>query len=266
MSQLSDQQKTQEDEYSFPYHYLGVYFERYQRLEQLPYVVKLETVREILGPLEGRRVLDAGCGDGRLCYELQDGGAELVGVDYSEKAIAFARAFNPGAQFQLCDLLELPFEEEFDVVTLVDVIEHMPPEQLPVVIKGLWRAMKPGARLLVSVPTPHTPLIRKHYQHFTAEQLEALFAPVVAAVTSRGFEKHGRPCRHFKRLRNLARLAWPLRGYVPGARCFIRRVESYYRRRVASCAPSDARTIIMVFEKTDADLETRSIARRDLST
>ena len=255
MARLSEEQQIQEDEYLFPKNYLSVYLERYRRLEYLRYLSRLTTIKAMLTPLEGLRVLDAGCGDGRFCYELNGEGARLVGVDYSEQAIRWARAFNPAVEFHVADLVTLDFHEEFDVVTCLDVLEHFPPEQVPAVVANLCRALKPGGRLLVSVPSTNKAVNRKHYQHFTVETLEKLFVPRLVPVAKKGHSRRGRPWALFNRLANLARLIWPLRGRVPGANAFISYVERYFHTRVAPSPMEQAKTIIELFEKAHVESE-----------
>jgi 2-polyprenyl-3-methyl-5-hydroxy-6-metoxy-1,4-benzoquinol methylase len=242
-------QQRQEDQYSFPYHYLDLCLERFRVLDNAWYLTKLEAVRELLGPLEGRRLLDAGCGDGRLCYELAGQGVSVVGIDSSAKAIAFAKAFSPGVEFRIADLTQLQSRDEFDVITLIDVLEHFAPDVLPVVVANLYRALKPGGRLLVSVPTVNKRFSEKHYQHFTVERLEAVLVPPFTLVVSRGLERSGMRWRVYRCLLNAARFVWPLRGSVPGVRALARLVQRYYDRRVRYCSPAQARTIIEVFEK-----------------
>ncbi|MBP1148313.1 class I SAM-dependent methyltransferase [Methylocaldum sp. RMAD-M] len=110
--------------------------------------------RELLSGLNLRpddRVLDIGCGDGRITAELAQrvpfGG--VVGVDLSEDMIGYAaRRFPasdyPNLEFRQADARTLPFDEEFTVVysnaALHWVRDHEP------VLAGIARALKPGGR------------------------------------------------------------------------------------------------------------------------
>ena len=115
---LSDQQSLQEDEYELPYHYLAVS----NRLLSLPekiittpiYLNYLKAVIDELRPFQGQRILEAGCGDGRFLYELlrETDNVILHGIDYSARAISFARVFNPRVSFSVADLTkDLPFDD-----------------------------------------------------------------------------------------------------------------------------------------------------------
>lgn len=61
-------------------------------------------------------ILDLGCGTGRLTAQLSDFGSKVIGVDSSENMIDKAKEQFADIEFMVCDALELPFENEFDVV------------------------------------------------------------------------------------------------------------------------------------------------------
>jgi 2-polyprenyl-3-methyl-5-hydroxy-6-metoxy-1,4-benzoquinol methylase len=69
-------------------------------------------------------LLDIGCGDGRFLRETERryGNKKLLGIDYSETAISWARVMNPRLRFEVRDILETPTSGEYDVVTLLEVI------------------------------------------------------------------------------------------------------------------------------------------------
>ena len=84
--------------------------------------VRLRALVNRLGPLEGRRVLDLGCGKGRFSARLQEGGAVVVGLDVSAGMLAEAEGLDRvrGAARRL------PFADGvFDAVVAVEVFEHM---------------------------------------------------------------------------------------------------------------------------------------------
>ena len=104
-----------------------------------------------LGPGLGddRRVLDVGCGTGTMLgYLARYGQAE--GVDADEQAVRFCRSRGLD-RVQHVPNGSLPFADgSFDLVTALDVIEHIDDDRGTV--QELHRVLRPGGRLLVSVP------------------------------------------------------------------------------------------------------------------
>lgn len=103
------------------------------------------------------RVLDVGCNNGNLAFLLRKQGVlakqlDYIGIDIAEESIEYAQKRNiSGAAFHVGSALELNFpDESFDVVTLVEVIEHMPDQSR--VIHEAARVLKPGGLILLSTP------------------------------------------------------------------------------------------------------------------
>lgn len=136
----SVQNNLQEEEYKFPYHYLDLYSDFYSRVRNRVNYSILKIVKEALQPFDGQSILDAGCGDGRSCYELRDENVNIVGVDCSQRAIAFAKAFNSSVEFHVADLADFRIDRKFDYITLVEVLEHISPEKIHKVILNFWEA------------------------------------------------------------------------------------------------------------------------------
>jgi SAM-dependent methyltransferase len=87
----------------------------------------VETVRSYASP----RVLDVGCGSGRIGeLVLEAGGARYLGVDFSEPMIELARQrlerFGEHAQLITADFLEVPIEGQFDVVLALGLFDYLP--------------------------------------------------------------------------------------------------------------------------------------------
>jgi SAM-dependent methyltransferase len=100
----------------------------------------------------GDRVLDVGCGAGRFVAALRDAGADPVGVELAEAALARARRNVPGADLRLvAPDGSLPLGHgEVDLVWCSEVLEHVP--DTVALLTELRRVLRPGGRLLVTVP------------------------------------------------------------------------------------------------------------------
>jgi 2-polyprenyl-6-hydroxyphenyl methylase/3-demethylubiquinone-9 3-methyltransferase len=103
---------------------------------------------EWLGPLEGRRVLDLGCGKGRFARLLCDRGARVIGLDLS--AAMLAGAAGSGLDRIRGSARRLPFgSASFDGVVAVEVFEHLAPRALDPVCGEVRRVLRPGGTFVV---------------------------------------------------------------------------------------------------------------------
>jgi SAM-dependent methyltransferase len=105
----------------------------------------------------GVRLLDIGTGRGELLVTALDLGAdEAVGVDYSAAAVELARrtlsaaGSPPGADALLADARRIPVDDgRFDLVTMLDVVEHLSPPELALSLAEAHRALRPGGTLFI---------------------------------------------------------------------------------------------------------------------
>jgi 2-polyprenyl-3-methyl-5-hydroxy-6-metoxy-1,4-benzoquinol methylase len=99
-------------------------------------------------------VLDAGCGEGYLFSRLP-WSMRRVGVDLSVAALEIARRRNPEIEWVRANVQKLPFAPAvFDKICCSEVIEHVvEPES---VVRELHRVVKPGGRVVITVPNERT--------------------------------------------------------------------------------------------------------------
>lgn len=111
-------------------------------------------------PLAGRRALDVGCGAGLLAEPLARLGASVIGIDAAPAVIAAARAHAEAGGLTIdyrAGGIEVLADETFDLVTSLEVIEHV--ADRTAFAAGLARALAPGGLLVMSTPN-RTPLSR----------------------------------------------------------------------------------------------------------
>ena len=95
------------------------------------------------------RALDVGCGTGAVLEELTALGFRAEGLDMSPVAQGFCE--KKGLSVRLGDATALPFPDaSFDVVTALDVIEHV--DQDEKAIEEIYRVLKPGGTAIITVP------------------------------------------------------------------------------------------------------------------
>jgi SAM-dependent methyltransferase len=97
--------------------------------------------------LQGKVVLDIGCGDGAFVRELAAAGAEPIGVEVSDDAVARARGKDPGHRYLVGGAERIPLPDgSVDVATLMRSLHHVPdpaaafPELARVVRAYVWIA------------------------------------------------------------------------------------------------------------------------------
>jgi ubiquinone/menaquinone biosynthesis C-methylase UbiE len=112
-------------------------------------------IMELAGDVDGRRVLDVGCGSGPVSAALGDRGAIVTGFDSSAKMLELARhRLGPDADLHVADLSKpLPFRDgAFDDVVASLVLHYLQDWAAPLV--ELRRVLRPGGRLIMSVNHP----------------------------------------------------------------------------------------------------------------
>jgi len=98
-----------------------------------------------------KRVLDLGCGTGYGTADLAERARLAIGIDISGKAIEYASAHFPKAQFLESSATTLPFApNSFDVVTAFEVIEHL--ADWSSLLAEARRVLRPKGVLIVSTP------------------------------------------------------------------------------------------------------------------
>jgi SAM-dependent methyltransferase len=99
----------------------------------------------------GGRVLDAPCGTGRWFAPVVASGRFVVGIDQSAGMLAEARSRGLTEELRQVGLQELPFVAEFDAVMTIDAMENIPPEEWPLVLANLRRALKTGGPFYLTI-------------------------------------------------------------------------------------------------------------------
>ena len=119
-----------------------------------------------------RRVLDIGAGAGNMAHHLAHYG-QIIGLDFNARPLPVAAARALTTSQASGD--ELPFPNDvFDLVTLLDTVEHIPNELG--VFAEAYRVLKPGGKLMVTVPAfmwlwSYNDVINEHQRRYTVPEL-----------------------------------------------------------------------------------------------
>ena len=109
---------------------------------------QLRAIRQALGEVTGKKILDIGCGKGKFARPLQAAGAQVLGIDISQALLDVAKSLSRGITYTLGSATRIPAASStFDGATCVEVLEHVP--DLDMALKEIVRVLKPGGRLVV---------------------------------------------------------------------------------------------------------------------
>jgi 2-polyprenyl-6-hydroxyphenyl methylase / 3-demethylubiquinone-9 3-methyltransferase len=116
--------------------------------------LRLNWISDTLSGLTGKRAVDVGCGGGILSESMAAAGAQVTGIDLSEKALGVARLhlYESG---QHVEYLKTSAEDiakerpgQYDFVTCMEMLEHVPDPGS--VIRACCALAKPGGRVFFS--------------------------------------------------------------------------------------------------------------------
>ncbi len=105
---------------------------------------------EALAPLEGKSLLDAGCGAGGALRLARDAGARVSGLDASAPLLDVARSRVPDADLRVGDIEDLPYDDgAFDIVTAFNAVQYAADPKAAV--GELARVVRPGGQVAIGV-------------------------------------------------------------------------------------------------------------------
>ncbi|GAA1521953.1 class I SAM-dependent methyltransferase [Streptomyces albidochromogenes] len=156
------------------------YAQRFARLAESGHDVHGEAAfcAALLPP--AARVLDAGCGTGRIAIRLAELGHDCTGVDVDSSMLAVARRAAPAQEWLLGDLARLDtlgLKPGFDLaIAAGNVIPLLAPGTEPAVVRQLAAALRPGGLLVTGMgldaahlPLPEPPLTLAEFDHWCTQ-------------------------------------------------------------------------------------------------
>jgi SAM-dependent methyltransferase len=168
-----------------------------------------------LEPLAGTRVLDLGCGVGWAAHLAVERGADVVGLDFSARALTLAAAIDTRPHWLQGDGGQLPFADgSFDRVLSFGSLEHFP--DVPAALGELHRVVRPGGRAVLVVPNFYVRTEQPQELRLSRTGWTERFSAAGLRVTKVGADR-GPSLRIWRQPTRLAkRLAGKAASIVPG--------------------------------------------------
>ena len=132
----------------------------------------------------GGLVLDAPCGTGRWFEVVRSSGRRVVGIDQSAGMLAAARRKGIAERLEHVGLQELTFAGEFDAAMSIDAFENVPPEEWPLVLGNLHRAVRPAGHLYLTVEEVDDAEIDRAFAAHRAAGVPAVRGEIVEGDTA----------------------------------------------------------------------------------
>jgi SAM-dependent methyltransferase len=115
-------------------------------------------IKELYGKNPPKDIFDAGCGFGQYSYFMAKRfpSTKIFSVDVKEDYLSdckyfFEKASLKNTEFQYADLMKIEYENRFDFVLSVDVMEHI--EDDIGVFKKFYKSLRSGGRVLINTPS-----------------------------------------------------------------------------------------------------------------
>jgi 2-polyprenyl-3-methyl-5-hydroxy-6-metoxy-1,4-benzoquinol methylase len=104
----------------------------------------------------GKKIIDVGCGEGGVLTPFEQEGYQCTGLEYSDNRVEYARINSTSSiTFLQGDIQEFSSEEKYDIVLMLDVIEHLL-KKLPA-LKNLKKMKSKDGIVIISFPPFRSP-------------------------------------------------------------------------------------------------------------
>lgn len=127
---------------------------KYDHIRENPRHAKIK--KDLKGIIkEEMNVLDLGCGTGITTKYIAGLGAKVIGIDISPKLIQFAKrnSNHRDIEYRIGDVTNFSLDKkDFDVICLIDIMEHIPRAKIPRLIKNIERYSHNNTIIYLNIP------------------------------------------------------------------------------------------------------------------
>ena len=137
-----------------------------------------------LQSLEGTKILDVGCGNGKDCKYILQKGFDINGIDLSKGMLEIAKERVPEGKFEVMDIANITYpDNSYDGIISNCSLFHVPAEELPKTVESFARILKPNGKLLLilqeglgetMIEEPYRKGVHIYMNYFSLDQIQNL--------------------------------------------------------------------------------------------
>ncbi|MCA9488200.1 MAG: class I SAM-dependent methyltransferase [Nanoarchaeota archaeon] len=152
--------------------------------EKVKGLVPLEELEKFANYVEGKNILDIGCGSGVAAKELQERGFNVFGIDLSRKLINESQKTSPSSTFEEMDMRNLLFEDKyFDGIWHVASLLHLEKKDAPMALSEAYRVLKKNGIMYLSIKMGEGERLekdgrygglKKYYAYYREEEMNSI--------------------------------------------------------------------------------------------
>lgn len=124
-------------------------------------------------------ILDAACGTGKYWPLIVSTGRQVEGIDQSQQMLTIAQAKHPATPVRKIGLQELDDYQRYDGIICIDAMENVCPEDWPLALYNVQRALRPAGWLYLTVELEALDLLREAFQRGRRQGLPLVAGEVV---------------------------------------------------------------------------------------
>lgn len=111
-------------------------------------------IKDFLIKLNGKDILDVGCGAGQFTNYFCELGFNAIGIDFSNELLSIAKKNYPNIVFIYDDICEYKTNKRFDGIFVKDMFFHLPDEDIIKTLKLFKKILKPQGKMCIIMDIP----------------------------------------------------------------------------------------------------------------